>query len=392
MKNKLIHLCTGLLVFCGFLAAAAAATVIEPIGSIVFVAMLAFPLVSMAVLSIICILDALRMLIRGEEFCHGRAFLLLQRSKLCNIPFFAVNILVWILVLPATFNPFLMWIWLFIPLAVAYAYLLLLATSSYAIVHLILFCRKDMISKRKCLLHILLQLIFVADVIDIFLLRRMEKRLVKQSGEKAAAPSEPVPKKLHSKSYLVHEIIFAYLFLIPIVISVLGDNSGFVAGIQSQMVWPGLLFPVMSLLCIVDAILNARKDDFTGGKDVLLKRVLTAKILSIPWYAGVIYLGIRIIQIPWDQELLIFVQIGAVLLAVSTYVHLLASSSYGLAYIRILHKEEKMKRLLCLLHRLLMLIPVADVVDIIILAVRKRPGVYLEQQNLIQEISQPQGE
>jgi len=109
MKSKLIHLCTGLFVYCGFLVAAAAATVIEPIGSIIFVAMLAFPLVCMAVLSIICILDAIRMLIRGEELYHGRTFLLLRRSKLCNISFFVVNILMWILMLPISAYIFLFW-------------------------------------------------------------------------------------------------------------------------------------------------------------------------------------------------------------------------------------------------------------------------------------------
>jgi len=280
MKRKLIHLCAGLCVYFALIAAVTAAIKIEPLFFSVLVPQLAFPLVSVAVLSIICIVDAVIMLIRNDEMYSDRTFLLILRSKLCNIPFFIVNILMWVLLLPATFNPFLMWIWLFIPLAVAYAYLLLLGTSSYAVAHLIFLCRKGQIRKRTCVLHIFLQLIFVVDVIDIFLLRRMEKRLTKQSMEQEAVHSDavhsdavisdpahsipavstpgvpvpvvsqPAPKRPRRRLFLTHEILFSYLFLIPL----LASFSEFSALFLPQAVWPNFVFTIMSILCIVDAV------------------------------------------------------------------------------------------------------------------------------------------
>lgn len=396
MKRKLIHLCAGLCVYFALIILAAAAMIIEPMFFAVLVAQLAFPLVSVAILSIICIVDAVIMLIRSDEMYSDRAFLLILRSKLCNTPFFILNILMWLLVVPATFNPFLMWVWLFVPLAIVYAYMLLLATSSYAIAHLIFLCRKGEISKRTCVLHIFLQLIFVVDVIDIFLLRRMEKRLAKQSMEQEAVHSEavhseavisdpvfsipavsipvaspPAPMRPRRRLFLTHEILFSYLFLIPLLASVIGYNSGFSALFLPQAVWPNFVFTVMSILCIVDAIRTARKDNDAGSRDRLIRRTLFVKILSIPWYAGMIYLGIRIVQLPSNPDILVVILLLLVFLALNIYVHLLATSSYGFTYLHILRKEGKMKRRTCLGHSLLLLIPVADVVETIVLAKRK---------------------
>ena len=387
MKRKLIHFSVGLCLCCAVIAVDIAAVIIEPIILVVSISQLAFPLIGVALISFICIVDAIRMLVRGDESYTGRAFLFLRRSKLINIPFFILNILMWTALLLASFNPFLIWLWLFVPLAVAYAYLLLLATSSYAIVHLILLCRKGKISKGKCVLHIFLQLIFVADVIDILFLRRMEKQMVTKSQGQGDALPVPVPKTRQKKSLLVHEIIFAYLFLIPVFFSVLWGSNGIFGAFLTQVIWPGLIYPVISLLCLLDSIKDSRKDcqttsqtatrsvsettDQAVSKQTRLKRVLSAKILSIPWYAGVVFIGIKIVQLPATPKDIVTVTALFILLGIAACAHILASSSYGVAYLHILLKEGRIKRSSYILHSILLFIPVVDVIDIVLIRLQK---------------------
>jgi hypothetical protein len=85
--------------------------------------------------------------------------------KIGFIPFFAITFAAWAFFALATMNPLLIFLWLLIPFGIGYSYFMLLATSSYTIPHMIRLMRSGRITKGKCALHVILQLLFVTDVI-----------------------------------------------------------------------------------------------------------------------------------------------------------------------------------------------------------------------------------
>ena len=91
----------------------------------------------------------------------------LMASKLMLIPFFVIHAFWFILLMGGSANPFLFVLWFFIPFVFAsYAYIVLLATSSYSIAHIIKMYNTGMLTKVQCALHITMQLLFFADIID----------------------------------------------------------------------------------------------------------------------------------------------------------------------------------------------------------------------------------
>lgn len=87
--------------------------------------------------------------------------------KLAFIPFFISHAYWFLLTMGGTANPFLFVLWLVIPfLFLFYAYLVLFATSSYLIVQIYKMGKRGTFTKGQCALHIVMQLLFVIDVID----------------------------------------------------------------------------------------------------------------------------------------------------------------------------------------------------------------------------------
>lgn len=87
--------------------------------------------------------------------------------KLALIPFFICHVFWFILMMGATANPFLFVLWLVIPfIFIFYSYMVLLATSSYSIVQIYRMGKAGTLAKGQCVFHIIMQLLFFADVID----------------------------------------------------------------------------------------------------------------------------------------------------------------------------------------------------------------------------------
>lgn len=95
-----------------------------------------------------------------------------MRFKLMHIPFFIVNFLFWLFYMAASANPFLIFTWVFIPVVVLYTYGVMLATSFHECGHLVTCKRKGLLGQHKIWYHIILQFIFVLDIIDSIVLYR----------------------------------------------------------------------------------------------------------------------------------------------------------------------------------------------------------------------------
>lgn len=101
--------------------------------------------------------------------------------KLIHIPFYVVNFIVWFILALAAANPFLMWMWLLIPVAMLYAYGVLLSTSLYECSHLL--ARKRNGKQKRIWYHVILQLIFVLDIVDSVILYLIYKDTDGQMAE-----------------------------------------------------------------------------------------------------------------------------------------------------------------------------------------------------------------
>jgi hypothetical protein len=86
--------------------------------------------------------------------------------KLGLIPFFTIHLLMWLYLAYSSMNPLMIFLWGLIPIGVAYAYMVLMATSSYSVSMLVSFWRMGVLSPKQCVVHTVLQFIFVADVIS----------------------------------------------------------------------------------------------------------------------------------------------------------------------------------------------------------------------------------
>lgn len=103
----------------------------------------------------------------------------IMRLKLVFIPFFITHAFYFLVIMGGTANPFLYILWFILPfLFLFYAYLILLTTSSYLIVQIIKMGKSGMLTKGQCVLHIIMQLLFFADVIDsVYLFVKYRKRI-----------------------------------------------------------------------------------------------------------------------------------------------------------------------------------------------------------------------
>lgn len=63
-----------------------------------------------------------------------------------------------------------------IPIVIAYSYFVLLTSSALAISRIIILGRRGILSKSKCILHIIMQVFFVADVIDSIIVFAKERK------------------------------------------------------------------------------------------------------------------------------------------------------------------------------------------------------------------------
>lgn len=88
--------------------------------------------------------------------------------KLDAIPFFIANYVLWIcvfafsVILPLGFT-----LWIFIPIAVIATYIVLLTTTAFSIPTIVLLARSKQLKPFEAIVHIVLQFIFVLDVIDV---------------------------------------------------------------------------------------------------------------------------------------------------------------------------------------------------------------------------------
>ena len=124
-------------------------------------------LVLSIVLAVINIVSAVKSLKINSESETKKPLKTIMWFKLGLIPFFIIHFFIWVIAMGSTANPFLMVLWVIIPaIFFIYAYMVLLATSSYPIIQIIKMCRRGVFTKGKCAFHIIMQLLFFADVVD----------------------------------------------------------------------------------------------------------------------------------------------------------------------------------------------------------------------------------
>lgn len=105
---------------------------------------------------------------------HSKAKTHMFVFKLLAIPYFIIYnflsclfIALFPLILPlGLVNPFNIRIWILIPFQVLFAYFILLVISSYSIAAILSYRRANRLTRVETAVHIVLQLIFVADVVD----------------------------------------------------------------------------------------------------------------------------------------------------------------------------------------------------------------------------------
>lgn len=97
--------------------------------------------------------------------------------KIGFIPFFLINFLFWFSMIGILLNPMMGFIGVFlIPIALISTYSTMLITSIYGISLISVMGRKNILKWGQCVIHIIFQLIFIVDVVDlIFLFVRYRK-------------------------------------------------------------------------------------------------------------------------------------------------------------------------------------------------------------------------
>lgn len=133
------------------------------------------------VLSLILIginlVQAIKMQKDDKGIGQEKVFKLMIGFKFGCIPFFVIHFFLWLLFFVGTLNPFLLFLWVLIPLGIFYAYITLLCTSAYSISKILWLTRKGRLTKKRCIIHIILQLIFIIDVFDSIYLGAIERKL-----------------------------------------------------------------------------------------------------------------------------------------------------------------------------------------------------------------------
>lgn len=102
--------------------------------------------------------------------------------KLCLIPFYIVNFVCW--GIASMVFHIALFIWPLIPFIIAYTYFTVVGTSAHNIANLLTLRRNKRISTKQCVVHCILQFIFIVDVIDCVYLvikqKKIESVLVQQ--------------------------------------------------------------------------------------------------------------------------------------------------------------------------------------------------------------------
>jgi hypothetical protein len=97
-------------------------------------------------------------LLISHEYCKS-----ILVFKLIMIPFFILNFLMWYMAMALVF---LFGGFLLIPIGIAFTYIILLSSSAYVISELHVWYKNKEITPTFLIIHLILQLLFVADIID----------------------------------------------------------------------------------------------------------------------------------------------------------------------------------------------------------------------------------
>lgn len=107
----------------------------------------------------------------------GNPLKIIMVFKLALIPFYISNFVSGLIVAMLALNPLMFLLWALVALWIAYTFSTMLSTSAYGISLIITLGKKSILTRGECVKHIILQLIFVADVIDSIILFRKYGKL-----------------------------------------------------------------------------------------------------------------------------------------------------------------------------------------------------------------------
>lgn len=99
-------------------------------------------------------------------------------AKIILVPFFALNLMIWIFlsgIFLLTPGGVIVDFILIIPIALGFTYAVLLATSSYSITLLFALYKNGILSRKQLILHSVFQLIFITDVIDQLVIQKFTR-------------------------------------------------------------------------------------------------------------------------------------------------------------------------------------------------------------------------
>lgn len=131
------------------------------------------------VLVIINILTAFLGLRRSSSDMKKNTLGAIMRFKLALIPFFVIHAFWFMGTMAGVLNPFLYILTFIIPFLFSfYAYMVLLSTSSYLIIQIINMGINKTLTKKQCVIHIIMQSLFFTDVIDsVYLFFKYRKQI-----------------------------------------------------------------------------------------------------------------------------------------------------------------------------------------------------------------------
>jgi hypothetical protein len=137
-------------------------------------AIFAIPLLLMIA---VCVLVAINIMIAVYSIVRAQDLLFrtIMIFKLCLIPFYIVNFACWMFA-SMVFHIAII-IWPIVPFIIAYTYFTLIGTSAYVIAKLFSLRKSKIITTKQFVLHCILQIIFIADIIDTIYLAMKQKKI-----------------------------------------------------------------------------------------------------------------------------------------------------------------------------------------------------------------------
>ena len=161
---------------------------------------------------------------RRLDVTDDRFFLRIFLYKTACIPFFAINFAFWLILSLGAANPFLFWAYIFVPAAVLFALVLMLASSYQVIAGLAETVRKGEMKKVEFVLHIVLQHIFVVDVIDALFLMIKEKK--RRPKVKIGLFSRAIaPRMMPAPGLMGTHVVFATFCMTIFSLFAIGSNT-----------------------------------------------------------------------------------------------------------------------------------------------------------------------